>query len=701
VALETGKGVEFTFEAGGLDSEVLRVSKFQGSEGLSELFGYELGLVSAETSVSFDDVVGKSAKFRWATSDGERVIHGIVSRFEQSGQGRHLTYYAARLVPKVWTLTLMSKSRIFQNKSTAEILKAVLTDAGIPAEQFKLSLKGSYPARKYCVQYRESDFDFLSRLMEEEGIWYCFEHDDEKCVMLLADDPSTPQPIAGDETVVFREAGLAGKEEVVSFRFARAMRTGSVVLHEFDFKKPKQSLKVEAKADAEAHLQAYDYPGEYPDAALGKRLAKVRLEQERAERELGRGASDCRRLESGHRFQLEDHPVEDLNQEYLLARVEHWGVQKQGGVSEGGDGGEEERVYQNTFECIPSAVPWRPPRVTPRPRVEGPQTAIVTTPAEEEIHCDEHGRVKVKFHWDLEGPSDEKSSCWVRVSQGWGSAAWGAMFLPRKDDEVIVEFLEGDPDRPIITGRVYNGTNPPPYALPGEKTKSSIKTNSSPGGGGFNEVRFEDAKGSEEIFLHGEKDWNIVIKNDETHAVGRDRSKTIDHDETTHVKNNRTETVDKEESITIGGGRTEKVAKDESVSISGSRTESVAKDETITITGNRTETVSKDEDITIKGSRTKSVAKDEAVSISGKRGKSVDKDETVTIGEKYSQTVGKDAVIDVGKKLTILAGDEIVLKTGSASITLKKGGDVVISGGKVDIKASGNLTLKGSQIAQN
>jgi type VI secretion system secreted protein VgrG len=709
--IRAGEKADFTFEVGGIDADVLRVLRFHGSEGMSELFEYEIEMVSKEATVGFDDVVGKPAQMTWATGDGVRHIHGIVSHFEQTGRSKHVTHYGARLVPKLWSLTLQSRCRIFQDMATPKILEQVLKTGGIPADQFKLSLKASYPARKYCVQYCESDFDFASRLMEEEGIWYYFKHDDSTCVMVIGDDKSTPETITGEAEIPFREgeSGLVRQDHVGRFRFGRSMRTGAVTLNEYDFKKPKTSLKVENKADEDSHLAAYEYPGEYPDAGLGKRLVQMRLEAQRAERDLGLGDSDCRRFEAGHRFTLSEHSLDELNQEYLLVRIEHKGEQMQGGVADAGSTGLE-LSYRASFQCIPAKVPWRPARETARPRIDGLQTARVTTPSGEEIHCDEHGRVKVKFHWDLDGPNDDKSSCWVRVVQGWSSAGWGAIFIPRRDDEVVIEFLEGDPDRPLITGRVHNGLNPVPYELPGGKTRSTIKTMSTPGGGGFNELRFEDAKGSEEIYLQGEKDWNILIKNDRTKTIGRD--------ETTHVKNNRTETVDKEESITIHGGRTEavdkdekitisgnrteSVTKDETITISGNRTESVAKDETITITGNRSETVSKDEDITIKGSRTESVAKDENVAISGKRGVSVEKSETVTIREKFSQTIGKDAVIDVGAKLTIVAKDEIVLKTGSASITLKSGGDILISaGGKMDLKASGNLTLKGSQIAEN
>jgi type VI secretion system secreted protein VgrG len=584
--LRAGKGADFTLEAGGLDADALRIVRFHGTEGMSEPFGYELELVSAEQAVSFDDVVGQPAHLMWTTgvaSDDERHVHGIVSRFEQTGRSKKLTHYSARLVPKLWTLSLVRQSRIFQNKNTPDILKAVLEGAGIPAEQYQLSLKATYPPRKYCVQYRESDFDFMSRLMEEEGIWYWFAHDEEKCVVMMGDEASTPTQIAGQTEVAFREGEgglLGGAEQIAGFRYVRSMRTGKVILQEYDFKKPQQTMKVEAEAESDAHLSSYDYPGEYPETGVGKRLAQVRLEEQQAERELGVGEGNCRRLEAGYRFALVDHPVEELNQEYLLVRVEHWGEQPQAGIGAAAQKAEskDEQTYRNVFECVPSIVTWRPPRVTPRPRVEGPQTAVVTGPEGEEIHVDEHGRVKVHFFWDLDGPQDDKSSCWVRVSQGWGGAGYGGMFLPRVGQEVVVECLEGDPDRPIITGRVYNGTNPLPYALPDEKTKSSIKSSTSPGGSGFNELRFEDKKGEEQILIQAEKDVDVYVKNDRRERIRRDHHMIVDRDQIEKVGRDEHRFVDRDQITEITRDHSLKVGGKEMIQITGTRSLEVTDD---------------------------------------------------------------------------------------------------------------------------
>jgi type VI secretion system secreted protein VgrG len=380
-------------------------------------------------------------------------------------------------------------------------------------------------------------------------------------------------------------------------------------------------------------------------------------------------------------------------------------------------GADNEHEFSCSFTAIPSKEQFRPPRVTPKPVVNGPQTAVVVGPAGEEIHTDEYGRIMVQFHWDRLGKKDENSSCWIRVGQLWAHGGWGSIWLPRINMEVIVEFLEGDPDRPLVTGCVYNGTNKPPYPLPANKTQSTIKSNSSKGGGGSNEMRFEDKKGSEEIYIHAQKDRNLVIEHDETKVVHHDRVKTIDNDETSHIKHdrtetvdnnetitihaNRTETVDKDETITISGNRTETVQKEESITINGGRTENVAKNESITIGGGRTESVGKDESITIGASRTESVGKDESITISGGRTESVGKDESVSISGARSLSISKDDSISVGKTLSLTVSDEITITCGSASINMKKNGDITISGKAINIKGSGDVTVKGQKILQN
>jgi type VI secretion system secreted protein VgrG len=750
-AVRVDERADFTFQAADLDTEVLRVVRFRGHEGVSQLGRFEIELTSKDPDVDFDALVGEKACLAWKGMAETRWVHGIVSHFEITGHGGRLTYYSARLVPRLWLFTRRAQSRIFQNLATPDILKQVFEKGGLASDEFKISLKRAYKPRKYCVQYRETDFDFASRLMEEEGIFYFFKHTEDGHLLMVADEASVHEAITGESALPYRPAddGMTGGESILGFRYRRSVRTGLVTLREFDFKKPSLDMTTDAKADKWKDLERYDYPGEYHDNALGKDLVKIRLEEEQARREWGEGEGNCRHLAPGHLFELEQYSRDAVNQKYLLTEVQHWGNQPQAAEEEAGESRSAEGpTYHNRFQCIPSARPFRPERTTPRPRVEGPQTAIVTGPSGEEIHTDEYGRVKVRFFWDRSGVTDDKSSCWIRVSQGWGGAGWGGMYIPRVGHEVIVEFIEGDPDRPLITGRVYNGENPPPYGLPGAKTQSTIKSNSSPGGGGSNEIRFEDAAGSEEVFVHAQKDMNQVVGNDRTREVG--------NDETIHVANNRKKTVDVDQSETIGANKTISVGSNHDETIGANMTLKVAADCTENIGSNRTITIGSaltetvlaaaaqvvgaaknttvggafsimvggDMDAKIGGSSSETIAKDQSSKVGGKRGAQVGGDDTQEIGGKKGVTVKgalsittdaegllkakadlgiiSDADVAIkGKNIVVGGKDQIVLECGSASITLKKSGDILVKGKKIEIKGSGDVILKGSNVKAN
>jgi type VI secretion system secreted protein VgrG len=406
---------------------------------------------------------------------------------------------------------------------------------------------------------------------------------------------------------------------------------------------------------------------------------------------IGRGSGNAAGLATGFKFKLDQYPRKDLNIEYLVTGARHL-ISSDASAAGAADPGTECTV---SIEAIDARTVFRPARVTPKPIVQGAQTAIVVGKAGDDIYTDEHARVKVQFHWDRLGKNDENSGCWIRVAQTWAGKQWGAVHIPRIGQEVIVSFLEGDPDKPIITGRVYNGANMPPYDLPANKTQSGVKSRSSKDGTpeNFNEIRFEDKKGSEQLLIHAEKNQDIEVENDETHWVGHDRKKTVDNDETTLVQGNRTETVKKDESITINGNRTEKVDKNETIAIKKDRQESVSENETVLI--------GKDQKLSVDGNRTRDVGKDETVTISGGQQLKVEKTRKTDIGQ--------DDQVQVGKKYVIDAGDQITLQAGSASIVLKKDGTITIKGkdisidggGKISIKASSDVVLKGSKVTQN
>jgi type VI secretion system secreted protein VgrG len=725
---EIGAFSRFKLEIQGLGSAVA-VARFDGVEAVSEPFQFELVLMSNDTYIAFADVVGKPALLTIEADQGEpRYVQGIVSRFRQAEEGKRTAVYQATLVPKVWRLMHRRDSRIFQELAVPDIIEKVLASAGLVGGDYRLSLTGAHPVREYCVQYRESDFAFISRLMEEEGIYYFFEHHEDKHVLVMGDAPSASGPIASPDTIPFRPSlgAMVHGESVSRFAHTEEVRPGKVTLSDYNFKKPSLSLTTSAQASGDTDLEMYDYPGEYDIPGDGTALAKVRLEAWQSLRVVGDGESGCTRMTAGHLFTLSDHPRDDNNRGYLLTRVHHRGAQAQMGE----DGSLEGASYANTFQCIPSDVPYRPERRTPRPTLRGVQTAIVTGAGGAEVHTDEHGRVKVQFHWDREGKRDDKSSCWIRVSQLWAGAGWGAMWIPRVGHEVVVDFIEGDPDRPIIVGRVYHGANVPPYPLPGEKTKSTIKSDSSPGGGGSNELRFEDKKGSEEIYLHGQKDWNIVIKNDKNQKIGHDETLSVANDQTINVDHNRMKAVANDQVETVGGNKSIDVKGHHSESIHGNETVTVDGNESLTVSGNRNTTVSltHNETIliaqtsTIGGAWSKTVGAAMALQVAGtktetvglastetvggnkstsvKGGASLDvgKDLGVSVAKKAKVNVAEDAAVDIKKTLTIVVGETVELKCGEAKVTIDKKGNIRLEGKDISVLGSGPLKVEGKKI---
>ncbi len=730
-----GNRAMFTFDVEGCDDE-LRVVRFVGREGISELFEFNLEI--AAPTLPLDGLVGKPAVLAIEGAHGPRHVHGLVCEAGYIGESSSYTLYRVTLVPSIWRLRLRAGSRIFQQQTTPQILAKVLESAGIPRSHVRFNLQASYSPRDYCVQYRESDLDFISRIMEDAGICYHFEHEADKDVLVVSDRGDGGDPITGDPTLRF--ASEHEDERISRFLLSESMRPQRVSLRDMNLHQPDQSM--EASEGAGAELEIYDYPGAFQEVGKGAphkggQQARLRLEALQASRRRGGGTSDSPRLTPGFVFTLADSTREHLTGEYRLIRVVHRGEQPQA-LDEGSAG---RFHYSNEFDCTDKKIPYRPPRVTPRPFVRGAQTATVVGPGGEEVYVDEHGRVKVQFHWDRQGARDDASSCWVRVSQAWAGSGFGTMFVPRIGHEVIVDFLEGDPDRPIITGRVYTGLNTPPYPLPDEKTKSTIKSESSPGGGGFNELRFEDAKGSEEIFIHGQKDLNIVVGNDtsqqvghdESLSVGNDRSKTVAHDESEavgndksiQVGNNHTESIGSNMTITIGSNMTETVGANATHSIGAHLSETIGATKTETVTLASMLTIGAAYQVSVVGAMNETVglAKMEEIGLvkfvgvgqdssevvgGGKSVSAVDnitesagKNIALTAGKHVNVTATQNLNLSSGKNATVVAADKFVLQCGGATITVKKNGDVAIKASKLSVKASGQVTIKGSKIKLN
>jgi type VI secretion system secreted protein VgrG len=625
------------FEVKGLKADTFKVVAFTGTEAVSTQFTYDLDVISTDKDLKFDSVLGKAAFLRVHGGNGDRYVHGIVRRIEETSRSAEFSRFAIVLVPGVWKLSLRQTSRIFQHQTVPAVVNEVLTKAGISEDNVKITVHGSQVPWEYCVQYRESDLDFVSRLLEQEGIFYFFEHTKEKAIFRTGNATSDHPPCPNVAKLPFRpESGMTGtlEDTITRFTVSEEVRPDATAVRDYNFKKASADLTAIAKEAPGLNTEVYDSPGEYDTPDEGKQVAKLRLQELRATRRSCSGESGCNRLVAGHTFEIKNHPRKELNKAYVLLEVSQHGSQPQ---VLGEEGLGQPSSYSCSFRCIPADVPYRPPRVTPRPLAQGAQTALVVGPSSEEVHTDEYGRIKVQFHWDRDRKLNDKSSCYIRVAQAWAGSGWGAMFIPRINQEVIVEFLDGDPDQPIVTGCVYNSDNMPPYKPIAEKTKSTIKSNSSKGGGGFNELRFEDKKGAEQIYVHGQKDIDVVIKNERRESIGADQHLTV----------------------------------------AKSRAESVGDSDHLTVAKQKVQEVGGDYHLKVKGGHNEDT------------------------GAAHGLKVGTDLVLDAGKTITGVAGQEIYLKGGmkvvieaGMNMTIKG------PGGFVSIDPSG-VTIQGIMVKIN
>ncbi|MBB60064.1 MAG: type VI secretion system tip protein VgrG [Pseudomonas sp.] len=527
----------------------LQVLEFRGREALSTPFAFEVELVSERPDLELESLLHQPAFLAFAP-DGAG-IHGLVHRIAQGESGRRLTRYRLTLVPQLAYLAHRSNQRIFQQLTVPQIVARVLEEHGILAgvgHRFDLG-PVVYPEREYCVQYDESDLHFIQRLCEEEGIHYHFQHSADGHVLVFGDDQTVFPTLA--PVPYQQDSGLVADQPVIKrFGLRLETRTSRVTRRDYDFEKPRLTMEAAFQSDFQPDLEDYDYPGRFVDRSRGKHLAQRALERHRHDYERAEGESDQPSLVSGHFLELTEHPRADWNQLWLLDEVIHEGKQPQvleesitsapnlhsatpsprrgEGWGEGTLAATEfHQGYRNHFTATPWTVPHRPALRHPKPKVLGSQTAVVTGPAGEEIHCDEYGRVKVQFHWDREGQADDKTSCWLRVSSSWAGDRYGGIAIPRIGMEVLVTFLEGDPDQPLVTGCLYHAEHVVPYELPANKTRTVFKTLSSPGGGSYNELRIEDRKGAEQIYLHAQRDWDENIEHDQKIRVGHERHDTV------------------------------------------------------------------------------------------------------------------------------------------------------------------------------
>jgi type VI secretion system secreted protein VgrG len=627
-----------------LGQDVLLLRSVSGHEAISQLFRFQLDLLSEiDDSIAFESIVGQNVTIHLQTLDAYRGFNGFISRFSQGSSDGRFTYYRAEMVPWLWFLTRKADCRIFQKQSVPDIIQTIFSDLGFT--DFELRLYGNFRKRDYCVQYRETDFNFVSRLLEEEGIYYFFEHhtdssDSEqgsqstagkggKHTLVLTNDPAghKPCPKQPKARCDFNVGGTRPEDLISDWRVEEEYRPSAWAHTDYNFETPSTSLMATVKD--EGTYEIYDYPGFYANKGDGSQLAKTRLQETLAFKKRVSGKSTCRSFTTGATLEVTDHYRKDMNQKWMLTAVYH---QCTMGDAYGSGGSDEGFYYTNSFECIPADVTFRPVRVTPKPSMQGCQTAVVVGPAGEEIYTEKYGRVKVQFHWDRIGKNDENSSCWIRVSHPWAGKGWGGVSIPRIGQEVIVDFLEGDPDQPIIVGRVYHAENMPPYPLPSGAVVSGLKSNSTKGGGGYNEISMNDTKGNEMVTVHAQYDM----------------SSTVEHDDTQTVHNNRTITVDGTHSETVTGAVTETYKNNQTTSVDGTNTETVKGAMTENYKANQTTTVNNEIVIT-------------------------------------SQT----------SSVHITASTEVQLLVGASKLLMKTNGDIELSGVNVSIKGSSTVTVKG------
>ena len=661
-----------TLDGGGVAPGTLLFRRMKGKEELGKPFEYELEVESIDDALSFSSVVGQHLAVHLELPGGSlRHFHGLVTRFAQADWSQRRAVYKATLHPSLWLLKRRAGCRIFQNQAVPQIVRTVLSEYGFP---FQESFSGSYPPREYVVQYRETDFDFVSRLLEQEGIYYFFRHEAAKHTLVLADSVGAHQKLPGYEEIPFyppQEGERRERDHIDRWQVSHRIESIAFSLRDHDFTKPRDTLEVKRAGGKEGsrspELEIYDYPGGYVQPGEGERYARTRLEESLARQERADGAGNARGMCAGMLFTMREHPRRDQNREYLVVSATcelAETAQESGSPSEG-------PVFRCSFTALDRRTPFRPECSTPRPLVQGPQTARVVGKAGEEIWTDSYGRVKVEFHWDRASPGDEQSSCWVRVAQAWSGAGWGAMHIPRIGQEVVVHFLEGDPDRPLVAGHLYEAAHMPPYPLPANQTRSGFRSRSTKGGGAdnANEIRLEDEKGEEQLYLQAEKNYDLLVKNDASSTVGHDEKREVKNDETHSVGHDRRLSVGNDDTVDVKANRTETVGGNEAVSVAGNATHSVTGDESVSVGGARTKSVTRMETVTLSAGRQATVTGDDQLSVSQAR--------RVVADVRHLITQGNTTFLFEGGHVELRAGGYVSIVHGASEIRIQEGGGAI------------------------
>ncbi|ABE28571.1 Rhs element Vgr family protein [Paraburkholderia xenovorans LB400] len=704
-----------------LGEPALLLRSIQGEEVLSQIYTYTLNCCTplasvmpehAAANIDLKSMIGKEltvtielegmgdyvpglAGIAGAANigAGTREISGIVTKAHYVGQSNQQSHYQLILAPWIWLADQRSDFRIFQGKTVVEIIEQVFENY---MYSYQMRLSEQYPVLDYQVQYGETDFYFVQRLMAEHGIYWFFEHSDGFHRMILVDQPGAHKPVesAAYQTLWYFPPGhKIDREYVDRFTLGGSLQSGRWTTNDFDFKKPNAVLIEQnelPQKTAHSNLERYEWPGDYTNPSHGEQFARLRMEEVRAHGERARGSGNVRDIVCGTTFRLEGYPHEAANQEYLV-------ISSSIAASEADQTtGSSEYTFKSSFLVQPATTVFRPSRKPyPKPRTSGPQTAIVTGPPDQEIWTDQYGRVKLSFHWDRSGVKDQSSSCWIRVSYPWVGTNYGSINIPRIGTEVIVDFENGDPDLPIVTGRVYNAASMPPWPLPAGATQSGTLSRSTKGGGydNANAIRFEDMKGSEELWLHAEKDQRIEVEHDESHWVGNNRLKTIDGNETVKVNMNRTEAVALNETIAVGMNRSEIVGLNETVVVGVNRMITTGIDQAVQVGVNSM--------MTVGAMQTESIGSNYQLTVGSNFTSQIGNSLSQSAGQSISMTAGKMVSVNSGGTAGYSASDKLTLQCGQASISLESNGNITISGTSIDVQGSQHVGINGAIVDIN
>ncbi|EOC0078329.1 type VI secretion system Vgr family protein [Cronobacter turicensis] len=704
-----------------LPVEGLLFWKLSGREALSEPFMFTLTLLGTDARADRSALLGQPVTVTIPTQAlmTPRYLNGKVTRVAVTAVELSGTRYAAyelTVEPDLWPMHRDRNLRIFQGQTVPQIVKTLLGESRVNMEE---RLSGSYRVWEYCVQYQESSLDFISRLLELEGITYHFRHEQDRHTLILTDAPGQYEPFPGYETIPYHvtpSGGSTDEEGISQWALEDSVTPGIYSLDDYDFRKPNAWLfqaRQNPLSPQPGSIDVYDWPGRFVEHGHGEFYARIRQERWQVEHRQTQGSGTALGIAPGHTFVLRNAPFFGDNGEYLTT-VAHYRFEENRYAS----GPDSNTLHEIRFEVIPADVPYRPSQKTPWPRTYGPQTAKVVGPQGESIWTDKYGRVKVKFHWDRLGKGDDTSSSWVRVSSAWAGQGFGGVQIPRVGDEVVVDFINGDPDRPLITGRVYNEASMPPWALPAAATQMGFLSRSKDGSpDNANALRFEDKAGEEQVWLHAEKNMDTDIENDERHSVGSNRTKTIGANETTTVKKNRTETVVENETITVHQNRTETVDGNETITIHSNRNETVDQNEEVRIGQNQSVTVNGAQTLRVDKTKTETIALASMLNVGLAQNTNIGAAYVLNVGAgwitnvgamqmhnvalKYSVNSGKDLSLSAGTTADFSAEDKITLVCGESMIVLEQNGTITLSANKIKMVGEKVIDIDGTEININ